>query len=299
MTDNEKRIEREQIEWIFGLTGGELSDASWGYVHETSGLSTDPDNKCIPCDAHGRSVGAYPFEPDYYVHTGAFRYWFDGAPEYVASEYRDQNVRTAVTCALFGMPPEILWDVTDGTRWKRVAFYQSSGETECPGQHEDTDKVTADHTAGGNVCVLCDEEIGTEHGYIYLGDGWGEAVYVRETPCVHFEIIDHGVDGESYFPGCGVSHTAFTDVATGIGDSARAAAEDAADSMAQSLPSDIEIPEELDAAIRELSDEDDTHATCSQAFIDDAGNGPDDFEAWHETCEMHHYVSIRYRVERH
>ena len=33
-----------------------------------------------------------------------------------------------------------------------------------------------------------------------------------------FEIVSHGIDGEQYFPGCGVACTSFDDVATGIGD---------------------------------------------------------------------------------
>lgn len=294
MTDLEKKIERERIEWVFGLTGGELSDAPWRYVHESSNLSTDPDNECIPRDADGRAVGSYPFESDYYVRTGAFRYWYDGAPEYAAREHSaSPHVRTAVVCALFGMPPAVLWDAADGSRWARVAFYQSSGETECPGANEnDGNIVTAAHlpvagdgsSLSADRCVLCDSKIGEPHGFIYIGDGWGEAVYVRETPRVHFEIIDHGCDGEQYFPGCGVAFTSFTDVATGIGDSAREAAEDAADSMAQSMSSEEldEVAESLDAAIADLSD-------APSFDADDPDISP----------EWHHYVSIRWRVERH
>lgn len=48
-----------------------------------------------------------------------------------------------------------------------------------------------------------------------------------------FEIIDHGVENSQYFQGCGVAFTEFTDVATGIGDSAADALEDALEFLAQ------------------------------------------------------------------
>jgi hypothetical protein len=58
-----------------------------------------------------------------------------------------------------------------------------------------------------------------------------------------FEILDHGAEHSQYFQGCGTSHTGFEDVATGCGDNAKEAYEDAADILAQmgwdtaSLPS--------------------------------------------------------------
>jgi hypothetical protein len=48
-----------------------------------------------------------------------------------------------------------------------------------------------------------------------------------------FEIINHGVDHEQYFSGCGCAFTEYTNVATGIGDSANEAAEDALEMLAQ------------------------------------------------------------------
>lgn len=68
-----------------------------------------------------------------------------------------------------------------------------------------------------------------------------------------FEIVDHGVDNEQYFPGCGVACTDFIGIATGIGDSAHEAMEDALEQLAQmdwdvegiknDLSEDIEVPE--------------------------------------------------------
>jgi hypothetical protein len=292
MSDNE----REQIEWVFSLTGGELSDKAWSYIEETAALSTD--SGWFEADEQGRTKHADD------ARRRTFRYWYDGAPEYTEREHTDRGcttdeqgraVRTAVVCALYGMPPEILWDEADGSRWKRVEFYSSSGETDCPGQHEVVNKVTREHarltaklpshikspTTGKPYprraeCVLCGERIGSPHGFIYLGDGWGEAVYVQETPTLEFEIIDHGCDGEQYFPGCGVAFSKFTDVVTGIGESAREAGEDALSMLETDLSTDA-----LEEAVNALSKDVDT------ARDEDTSD------------EWHHYVSIRYRVDKH
>ncbi len=51
-------------------------------------------------------------------------------------------------------------------------------------------------------------------------------------PIAEFEIVDHGIEHEQYFQGCGVSLTEFTDVATGIGNDA----EEALDIVDGSVP---------------------------------------------------------------
>src|SRR5688500_3354046 len=66
---------------------------------------------------------------------------------------------------------------------------------------------------------------------------------------VRYEIIDHGIEHEQYFQGCGISGTSYTDCATGIGDSFFEALEDAADQLAQQ---GFEmLPPELEAEIEE------------------------------------------------
>jgi hypothetical protein len=47
-----------------------------------------------------------------------------------------------------------------------------------------------------------------------------------------FEIVVHGVDHCQYFQGCGVVFTSFADVATGAGDNAKEAYDDAVESLA-------------------------------------------------------------------
>ena len=49
-----------------------------------------------------------------------------------------------------------------------------------------------------------------------------------------YEIINHGYEHSQYFQGCGTSFTDFTDVATGCGNDAKEAYEDAVEQLATS-----------------------------------------------------------------
>jgi len=51
---------------------------------------------------------------------------------------------------------------------------------------------------------------------------------------VEYEIVDHGFESSQYFQGYGIACTDFDDVATGIGETADEAWEDALDQLAQS-----------------------------------------------------------------
>jgi hypothetical protein len=101
------------------------------------------------------------------------------------------------------------------------------------------------------------------------------------TRRVEFEIVDHGCDGEQYFPGCGVAFTSFDGCVTGIGDSAREAAEDACEVLSQGLPDGMtwDAFADLDREVAEMSD--------APSF---------DAEDPEISPEWHHYVSIRWRV---
>jgi len=89
-----------------------------------------------------------------------------------------------------------------------------------------------------------------------------------------FEIINHGIESEQYFSGCGVAYTEYTDCATGCGDTAHAALEEALESLAQN-DWDVEGIE------NDLSDDVDVCGECDS----DACEG----------CELHFYVSVRVR----
>ena len=46
-----------------------------------------------------------------------------------------------------------------------------------------------------------------------------------------YQIIDHGIEHEQYFQGCGVAFTPYTDCYTGVGDTFTEAFEDAMDQI--------------------------------------------------------------------
>lgn len=152
MNNHEKEIERFQINAVFGLGGGELADEPW--------TVKDGDREI-----------AYP-------------YHYDGLPEYLEhhGDYPDHyatgvQYRTLIACGLYGAPGEVLID-SDGTTWKRIQSYPSSGETDCPGTDDDADDEAE--------CPLCGDT-GT-HGMVCIGEGWAEWVY--RSSVVHLRETD-------------------------------------------------------------------------------------------------------------
>jgi hypothetical protein len=146
---DEKDAERQSVEWVFGLTGGELEDKPWN----------------------------------------GFAYHYEGVPEWAQADFNDHYDRgyhTIVSCFLFGGPSQRLVDTTGV--WTLQTVFSSSGETECPLRELDPDEVDAVYRHRQEQfnrpaierCFLCDEKRGDDHGYIYLGDGWAEAVYRLE-----------------------------------------------------------------------------------------------------------------------
>lgn len=129
------------------------------------------------------------------------------------------------------------------------------------------------------------------------------------TKRIEFEVLDHGIDGEQYWPGYGTSFSKFKHAITGIGDSALEAGEDALDQVAMvvddyrdSKTTDLWYPMSL--AVSQLSNVDDAHSGCEHATdadlshyaVSEPRNAASVAECeCHEGCEMHHYVSIRWR----
>src|SRR3982751_2784057 len=102
MSEHEARIERESVEWVFGLTGGELDDKPVTYTYDGG--------------------------------EGVFHYTFDGVPDYASSDFDDLHSNdcdyfTAVTCQLYGAAPDEI--TVGGKRYTQVSSFVSSGETEC------------------------------------------------------------------------------------------------------------------------------------------------------------------------
>jgi hypothetical protein len=92
-----------------------------------------------------------------------------------------------------------------------------------------------------------------------------------KTPTDH-EILDHGVTGSQYFQGCGTYGTEYTEVYTGIGDSAHEALEDA---LEQAATSDWDVEE-------------------IHNYLSEGTTVPVDAD---ENSELHHFVSIRLKGE--
>jgi hypothetical protein len=139
--------EKRQIEEVFGLTGGELADAPLRYAYhvEPGGPGDEP------------------------VKRRWARYFYDGRPAYEERRAQESgSFITIVACELFGTMPRVIQ--ARGKRWRKVASYTVSGETECPGKAAE-DVVTAVR------CSYCEADVGEEHGMIYIGDGWSEVVY--------------------------------------------------------------------------------------------------------------------------
>jgi hypothetical protein len=93
-----------------------------------------------------------------------------------------------------------------------------------------------------------------------------------------YEVIDHGFDSEQYFQGCGTCFTDFEDVATGIGDTAQEAFEDAKDSLSTS-----------DWDVSKIKGKSRLPRQSVRAYIKSLGLNPDDGDGE----ETHYYVSIR------
>ena len=197
----ELAIERQQVEWVFGLTGGELADEVWANM--TEGRYSD-----------GEGTG------DFY--TFGDRYWYEGVPDYMEKGQYDfwgqQRTVLAFGGGYMDAPDPVIWD-GEG-EWKLIATFNSSGESPCP--YRDYDPIgQVDHqgmdprkvgrreaklvdqpwvrVAGGGgrtekrpghkigECPYCEERVGEEHGYIYIGEGY-EAVY--ELVVVdHYEVL--------------------------------------------------------------------------------------------------------------
>ena len=114
-----------------------------------------------------------------------------------------------------------------------------------------------------------------------------------------YQLLDHGIDGAQYFPGCGVYGTDYDYVVTGNGDTPIEAINDALESMAQSEECyDVD----LDAFERQmLADESLTRWPGTPSAIENARrmNGQMSDEEWEQEsdeCDVYYYVSIRYCV---
>lgn len=102
---------------------------------------------------------------------------------------------------------------------------------------------------------------------------------------IAYELVDHGIEHEQYFQGCGLSFTPYTDVVTGIGSSLREALEDAAEQLATQ---GFDLPPTLDDEIQQVSGAVQTDETKHTDCGDD--------ECFAADC--HYYASIRVKEDK-
>jgi hypothetical protein len=96
------------------------------------------------------------------------------------------------------------------------------------------------------------------------------------TKIIDFEIVDHGIENEQYFQGCGVAMTCFDECFTGIGNNLKDAIDDALNQISEN-------GFDLSLACT-LVDE------C--ASLDSASSVNENSE------EEHYYASIRLKVKK-
>lgn len=106
-----------------------------------------------------------------------------------------------------------------------------------------------------------------------------------------FQIRDHGQDGEQYFQGCGTFGTMFTEVSTGVGESAYEAALDAWEQICTDGEQIADVDStELEAAIEDLD-----KTEIKRTYDACEGSKCDGCEGCND--EWHHYVSIRWAIK--
>ncbi len=113
-----------------------------------------------------------------------------------------------------------------------------------------------------------------------------------------FQVVDHGIEHEQYFQGCGVAFTEYDECVTGCGDNFAEALDDALESIAQD---NIDV----DALELEIHRDEDwmgewpTTPSATSVFQKHNPEAYDeDSDEWDmDGCELYYYVSIRYSVE--
>ena len=143
--------EREEVENVFGLGGGELADEPWA----------------------------------------GYAYWYDGAPEYASESdlgvhpYEGELRTVIVAGGGYLSPPKDELEA-DGETWELITSFTSSGEADCwvcgaggNGKEwwaEEFEKAHGRPPHGADECGLSETTYNDMPGVVYVGDGY-EAVY--------------------------------------------------------------------------------------------------------------------------
>ena len=99
-----------------------------------------------------------------------------------------------------------------------------------------------------------------------------------------YELLDHGIEHAQHFQGCGTALTEYEHVATGCGDNAKEAVDDALESMSQQTDGI-----DFDTFKAGMLADNDLVAWPTKPCVDP----PDDDGGY---VEVFYYVSIRYNI---
>ena len=110
---------------------------------------------------------------------------------------------------------------------------------------------------------------------------------ITRTKVTEYKVLDHGIDGSQYFPGCGTAFTPYEHVVTGCGDNPAEALDDALEQIAEQ-GFDAEA---LEAQILEAEgwDKMPDKPSASETFLK---ANPDAEDC--EESELYYYLSIRW-----
>lgn len=148
---SEEMQEKEQIENVFGLGGGELEEGNFA----------------------------------------GFAYWYEGAPEYASESDlgihpHEGELRTTITYGGGYLPHPAKELEHDGEMWELVKHFMSSGEADCwicghggNGKEWWADEFEDKHDRPPeptDYCGLCETEYKDMPGYVFINSGY-EAVY--------------------------------------------------------------------------------------------------------------------------
>jgi len=164
--DDEAVKELEQIEYVFGLTGGELEDEDWGGY----ALNYEGCPHYVSCD------DLHTYYHTVIVTGGGF---LPSAPEVI--EEMDPYA---------GTDPDDPYADAYVLDWHLVDTYRSSGESDCPVCGAGADPRTfpdgffeeyGRDPQPNDECGLCETQVADMPGVIYIGEGY-EAVYAAHDP---------------------------------------------------------------------------------------------------------------------
>lgn len=110
---------------------------------------------------------------------------------------------------------------------------------------------------------------------------------------VDYDIIEHGIESEQYFQGCGTAYTDYEHCATGCGNNPAEAIDDCLENMAQSIDGETDWK----AFEGGLLADNGLQEWPTTSVCDGCSYRADGDIADCSLCELHYYVSIRFNLD--